>query len=293
MSEGIETIDARRGMTRTEHALKSVLNGSVESVRSRLIEALEQLGYHVTSADPLQARRAARGAARYYLSANILEYPTKLTIGLREIAPGATLATLDYVSEHPGGLSFKGDLHTQMREAEAIIAIAGSERTQAACGACGTGQISEGRFCRVCGAPTISREPAELEMLRVTAGARAGHHLIASGALLISLGLVATLAFLLIGGLPGAATAALLLVAFTGLVILFFGIRGLSSALDRDPSFLDRPTVTATTQIPRAEPNALSPPSVTEATTNLLSTPARVREKKRVLVKGHDTSPLD
>jgi hypothetical protein len=293
MSDAIETVDARRGITRTEHALKSVLNGSIETVRSRLIQSLEQLGYHVFSADPLQARRAARGAARYYLSANILEYPTKLAIALREIGPGSTLATFDYVSEHPGGLSFKGDLNTQMREAEAIIAIARSDRTHAACSSCGTGQIAEGRFCRVCGSHTVSRDLAELELLRVASGGRAGHHLITSGAILVTIGLLATLGLLLAGGFPGAAVGALLFVTIAGLLLLFLGIAGLSTALDRDPSFTDRRTAKDISQIAPERPNILSPPSVTEGTTSLLTTPTNVREKELVHLEGRDTAPLD
>lgn len=288
MADAIETVEAKRGITHTEHVLKSVLDGDLESVRSRLIQALERLGYHVTTADPLQARRAARGAARYYMSANILEYPTKLTIGLREVGPGATLATLDYVSEHPGSLSFKGDLHTQLREAEAVIAIAGAERTWSACSSCGTAQSSEGRYCRVCGAPTLNKEPAELEMLRVTAGARAGHHLITTGTLLIALGFLATLVLVLVGGLPGVAVGASLGVLAAGLLLSFLGMAGLSKALDRDASL---PNLNAAKDIPQisdTEPNFLQTPSVTEATTNLLA-----RKKEPLPVKRVDTSPLD
>ena len=292
MSDAIETIDARRGISRTEHALKSVLNGSIETVRSRLIGALEQLGYYVFSADPLHAKRAARGSAPYYLSANILEYPTKLSIGLREIGPGATLVTFDYVSEHPGGLSFKGDLDTQMREAEAIIAIASSDRNHAACSSCGTGQISEGRFCRVCGAPTVTREPAELELLRVAAGGRAGHHLIVSGSILVTIGLLATLGFSLIRGFPGVVIGALLFVAAVGLLLLYLGVAGLSTALNRDRTLTDQPTAKAVAQISPAQPNVLPPPSVTEGTTTLL-TQTHVREKELVHLDKRDTSPMD
>lgn len=279
MSDAIETVDTKRGITRTEHLLKSVLNGSLERVRSRLIQALDQLGYHVVSTDPLHGRRSARGAGRYYLSANILDYPTKLTIGLREIAPGATLATLDYVSEHRGSLSFKSDLHTQLREAEAIIAIA-SEGTRSGCSFCGTAQISDGRFCRVCGSPTVNREPPELEVLRVTAGGRAGHHLITTGAILSILGFLATLGLVLFGGLPGAAVGASLGVLAAGLLLLMLGISGLSKALASGPSPVNLSAGTDVPQISPAEPNILPPPSVTEATTNLLG-----REKARVPLK--------
>ena len=290
MSEALETIDSKRGLTRTEHALKSVLDGNIEKVRSNLIQALEQLGYHVTSADPLHARRPARGAARYYLSANILEYPTKLTIGLREIGPGATLATLDYISEHPGGLSFKGDLHTQMREAEAIIAIAGADRNHVSCSSCGAAQMGEGRFCRVCGAPTVNRELAELEILHITAGSRSGHHLIASGALLVTFGLLAALGMLFVGNFPGIGIGVLLFVAVTGLLLLFQGIAALSRALNGVP---DRLTSKDAAQIPQPRQNELSPPSVTEGTTSLLTKASSSRELEPVPVRGGDTAPLD
>lgn len=288
MSDAIETVDAKRGITRTEHVLKSVVNGDLESVRSRLIHALEQLGYHVKTADPLQARRAARGAARFYLSANILDYSTNLTIGLRDLSPGSTLATLDYVSEHPGGLSFKGDLDTQLREAEAVIALASSEGTRAACSFCGTAQTSEGRFCRVCGSPTVSREPAELEVLRVTAEGRAGHHLIMTGAVLTILGILAAVAVLAIGGLPGPVFAALLVAVLSGLVVLTMGMAGLSKALARERPLADPQAAKETPKLVQNEPNVLPPMSVTEATTGLLG-----REKERVPLKGFDTSPLD
>ena len=291
MSDAMETVEAKRGITRTEHVLKSVLNGGLESVRLRLIRALEQLEYHVVSDEPLHARRPARGLARYYLSANILEYPTKLTIGLREIGPDSTLATLDYISEHPGSLSFKGDLHTQMREAEAVIAIARSEQTLSACSSCGTGQISEGRFCRVCGAPTVHRELAELEILRVTAGARAGHHLIVTGVFLAILGFLATLGLVLIAGLAGVPLGVSLGVLAAGLIILFMGMAGLGKTLDRGgiPSTGQHSAPTTA-----AQPDLLTvPASVTEGTTSLLNAPANAREIDPVPVKDRSTSPLD
>src|SRR5688500_18878211 len=149
-------------MSRTEHALRSVLDCDLESARSHLIAALDRLDYKVISDEPLFARRQARGLAAYYLSANILDYPIKLTIGLRRLRPDATLATFDYVVEHTGGVSFKGDQQTQTREAAAISALATAHTPLPGCSSCGTKQISEARFCRVCGWPTIGREPAEL-----------------------------------------------------------------------------------------------------------------------------------
>ncbi len=296
MSESIETLDGKRGLSRTEHALRSVLNGSIDVVRPRLIQGLEDMGYTVMTDAPLYARRRARGYARYYLSANILEYPTELTIGLREIGPDATLVTFAYVLEHRGGLSFKGDQHTLTREAEAIIALATWDKDASSCSSCGTAQISEARFCRVCGAPTVTREPAELEILRITAESRAGHHLITSGAVIAALAALAALLIVLIAGSAGAIPAgAMLGVVAAGLVLIFWGIFNLSQALNsveaRQPGY----TSSTFARVTNAEPNALpsAPPLVTEATTSLLSKSANTRKKEPLFVKGRDTSPMD
>ncbi len=296
MSELIETLDGKRGLSRTEHALRSVLNGSVDVVRPRLIQALEDMGYTVMTDAPLYARRKARGYARYYLSANILEYPTELTIGLRQIGPDATLVTFDYVLEHRGGLSFKGDQHTLTREAEAIIALATWDKDASSCSSCGTAQVSEARFCRVCGAPTVTREPAELEILRITAESRAGHHLITSGAVIAALAGLAALLIVLIAGSAGAIPAGGMLgVVAVGLVLIFWGIFSLSQALNSvkplKPEQTGRTTFQVTTQPAAALPSP--PASVTEGTTNLLTQPAGRREKEPVFIKGRDTSPMD
>ena len=296
MSDLVETIDGKRGLSRTEHALRSVLIGSVESVRPRLVQALEQMGYNVLTDAPLYARRRARGLARYYLSANILDYPTEVTIGLREIGQDSTLATFDYVLEHPGGMSFKGDQHTLTREAEAIIAIAASDQSVSTCSSCGTAQASEGRFCRVCGAPTIISGPAELEILRITAESRAGHHLIASGAVISAGGAIAALAIALFAGSAlGIPIAAMFGVIVVGLLLFFFGIAKLSSALHAgEPSKriqFDKSTAEVAVLTPQALPS--SPASVTEGTTSLLSKTSDPREKQPALVKGPDTSPMD
>jgi hypothetical protein len=296
MSDLVETIDGKRGLSRTEHVLRSVLIGSIENVRPRLVQALEQMGYNVLTDAPLYARRRSRGLARYYLSANILEYPTEITIGLREIGQDSTLATFDYVLEHPGGMSFKGDQHTLTREAEAIIAIAASDQSISSCSSCGTAQASEGRFCRVCGAPTIVSGPAELEILRITAESRAGHHLIASGAVISAGGAIAALAIALFAGSAlGIPIAVMFGVIVVGLLLVFLGIVKLSSALNPgEPDKQMHPGRT-TAEFAAPTPPALnsSPASVTEGTTSLLSKTPDLREEQPVLVKGPDTSPMD
>ena len=69
----------------------------------------------------------------------------------------------------------KGDRQTLTREAEAIIALA-SQRAQALnCIGCGTEVVADMRFCRKCGAPVKVTAPTEFEVLRLTAGSRAGY----------------------------------------------------------------------------------------------------------------------
>lgn len=183
MAERIEEIDGSSGITRTEHLLRSVLDGEIQDVRWRLSRALEALGYHVITEEPLHARRRARGWAVYQASANILDYPVRLTITLKPLNPIATLANFDYSVKHLA-LSTKGDQQTLRREAEAIIALATAGPTATTCAACGTKQPYDSRFCRLCGAPNVAVAPAELEVMRLTAGARAGQHLIVIGILL-------------------------------------------------------------------------------------------------------------
>ena len=296
MAEIIEEIDGSRGMSRTEHALQSVLDSNIDSVRTRLIQALERLDYKVISDDPLYARRGARGLGRYYVSANILDYPTKLTIGLRQISAQATLVTFDYVAEHTGGMSFKGDLQTLNREAEAIIALAAAQTNASACSSCGTKQTSEGRFCRICGQPTIGREPAELEVLRVTAGARGGHHLISVGAIWMTLSVIGALAFIIAGaGAVGFGAGLLLTQIVVGLLILFWGIANLSSTLNPAESQSTTPPVEVPNELPQKDDAYLpsAPISVTEGTTNLLVQRPKGREEDAVYSKVRDTSPMD
>ncbi|MBL8203143.1 MAG: zinc ribbon domain-containing protein [Blastocatellia bacterium] len=157
----------------SEHDVTRLMAGNVESARQRLVIALEQLGYRVMSENPLRARHGARGGAVYYMSANALEYPTRLEISLKPQGAGATQVTFDYQVQH--GAFGKGDRQTLTREAEALIALA-SQRAQALnCAGCGVEVAADSRFCRKCGAPIRSTAPAELEVMRLTAGTRGGY----------------------------------------------------------------------------------------------------------------------
>jgi hypothetical protein len=297
MAEFIEEVDGSWGMSRTEHALRSVLNSDIESVRQRLTHALDRLGYKVISEEPLYARRRARGWAAYYCSTDILEYPIKLTIGLKQLSPNVTLATFDYAVEHLGGMSFKGDHQTLKREAEAIIALVTSVTTSI-CTACGTKQISEARFCRICGAPNVGGDPAELEVLRLTAGTRAGHHLITTGAIWAAVSLLIALIFIFLSAKEVGFVAGLLLTqVVVGLFILFLGVHRLYRTLNPDlsqPSML--PVSAPQTDFAKEATAFLSPPaqtSITEGTTELLVEKLLEREKEPVYLKRRDTSLTD
>lgn len=238
MTDSLIVMDGSSGVGNTEFYLKRVFAGDAESLRARLVVALETLNYRVLDEQPLKAKRCARGWGAYFLSADVREYPTKLTIALKPMGATATLVTFDYEVTHPAALSTKGDRQTLRREAEALLALAAERAAPTACMACGATNSSDSRFCRICGALYSSGEPAELEVLRLTAGARAGHQLHVIGMICAFFALVASLLLMLSGMLSGKAGAAKLgvLVLMLGetiaLVIMAFGASYLHGTLN-------------------------------------------------------------
>lgn len=179
-----------------EHEVVRLVPGDIETVRRRLSEALEQLGYRVLDENPLRARRRGNGWGQSGCSTDVLDYPITLQIGLKAISHNTTRATFDYTVKNP--MLVKGDRHTLMREAEALIALAVARATAAACTACGTEASTGARFCRQCGAPNAAAEPAELEVLRLTANSRAAYHSLLGGGLsILGAVVVASLFFML------------------------------------------------------------------------------------------------
>lgn len=158
----------------TEHYLRRVLAGDVASVRFRLVNALERLGYDILDDEEsvIRGRRAARGWGTSYSSADVLDYPMTLIVKLKAQGEHATRATFDYVVKHPS-LS-KGEKEILTREAEAISALATVRAVERICLACGTESTDDSRFCRRCGAK-MTVETNELEILRMSAEIRAGH----------------------------------------------------------------------------------------------------------------------
>lgn len=179
----------------SEHTVVRVTAGEVETLRVRLADALEQLGYRVLDENPLRAKHGARGAASYYFSANALDYPTTLEIALKQQGKGSARVTFDYRVIH--GHYGKGDRQSLTREAEAIIALADRLSAKVSCPVCNADVLSDLRFCRKCGAPITSAVPPELEVLRLTANVRAGHQWTAIGAVILAASTILPLVTLL------------------------------------------------------------------------------------------------
>lgn len=256
----------------SEHDVTRVMAGHVESVRLRLILALEQLGYRVTSENPLRARHSARGGAAYYMSANALEYPTRLEISLKPGGHGATQVTFDYQVQH--GALGKGDRQTLTREAEAIIALASQRAQTMSCAGCGAETGTDSRFCRKCGAPIRTSTPAELEVLRLTAGTRAGYQWTWIGVGILLFGAI----FPLLGAVANKPIKFMVLWA----IVSAFGAWALGAGLRRTHLTLNPKQESEAARLPSYSPVSVAPPitnelytpttprSVTEGTTDLL-----------------------
>ncbi|HEX4950777.1 MAG TPA: hypothetical protein VFZ34_29215 [Blastocatellia bacterium] len=261
------------GMGISEHDVTRVMAGQVENVRQQLITALEQLGYRVLSENPLRARHNARNGAAYYLSANALEYPTRLEISLKPQGQGATQVTFDYQVQH--GAFGKGDRQTLTREAEALIALA-SQRAQAmSCAGCGAAVAADSRFCRKCGAPVKAAAPAEVEVMRLTAGTRGGYQWTLIGLIIFLFASVFPL-FAALAGKP----IGKMMVIWT--IFSAFGAWALGAGLRRTHLTLNPKTDKEESALPNHAPARVSTPitnelptqsayrSVTEGTTDLL-----------------------
>jgi|GEM_PF-456699 len=280
------------GFTSEQCLIRLPIAGDVESMRQRLAHALEKFGYFVVSEDTLYARRGACGWAVYDSSANVLDYPTLLTIGLKPLSAGATQATFNYRVKC--SMLTDGDLQTLRREAEAIVALALLRAKTATCAGCGAEAVAGSRFCRQCGAPAARGIPAEIEVLRLTSGARAGHHAIGWGACFLALAFLTPLLFFAVSrgaaGLTmaekGVAVLVLMLSAL-GWPTLLTGIRRLHRTLNPEPvkreapakpqpasvmpQTVEAPPPAAEAPLPATElPPPTAPPSVTESTTDLL-----------------------
>lgn len=273
----------------SEHEYSRVIAGDVESVRGRLVQALERLGYRVVSEQPLVAK-PARGRASS-CSFDVLKCVKNLTIGLKALNPTSTLVTFDY--EVLNSMITKGDWQTVEREAEAIAALAAARPASGSCPSCGITHASDSRFCRNCGAPNVAGEPAEVEILRLTAGARVGHQSITGGiiAVLAVLAVALPIIFLSRKG-PKPGTILLIVGEAFALLWLFYGMWRLHRTLNPKQETKQLPSAHVPHALPAAQTAALPPyASVTEGTTELLTAPDR--ERVAVPVRPHKTDTAE
>jgi hypothetical protein len=280
--------------TVSEYTMRRMLTGEPEDMRARLVYALESLDYVVVSDNPIQARRARR---RNIISADFTDHPRRLTVGLRQVGAAATQVTLDFAVTH-GGWVTNGDMLTLEREADAILALATSPPASGLCLACGTENGGEARFCRLCGAPNTSGEPAELEVLRLTASSRAGLQEIVFGVCIVLLA-AAVFTLMTLLGRPKAAYAGFVLFIIGQVIgwwMALYGMLRIYRTLRPKPVGRALPAAdAAASRLPHAQTSALPPAhfSVTEGTTELLGSKPREAEHIPLRRKEQgDTSPF-
>ena len=282
-------------MAVSDHDLTIAIPGDVETVRRRMMEAIQHLGYKVLSEQPINAKRSAKGSARWDCSMNVLDYPTTLMVSLKQMNNVAVVATFNFEVKSYMCMT-KGDRQTLAREAEAIAALAAERMTISACPACGVQITDDSHFCRRCGAPLVM-ELAELEVLRLTKETRASYHNIFIGVI----GLLCALLVLL----PAFLVDAPKLFKALGFISLFFGgfgILGLLQGVWQLHYALNPKTSKKAGTRPRsafaAQPTSALPPrhvqgSITEGTTELLFTGSDRRTPEPIPRKPADTSDID
>lgn len=286
--------DYLSGTTITDHDLTLAIPGEVESVRARLVDAVQKLGYKILGEQPIYAKRGAQGAARWDCSLNVHEYPTSLTVSLKQTNNVSVLATFSYEIKSCV-LMTKGDRQTLAREAEAIVALATERNAISACRACGTQVTDESHFCRRCGAPLVLDVP-ELEVLRLTRNTRAGFYKIVLGLMIFLVAALTMLpVFIVKGGIYGPLLWVGIPFAAYALLLLMQGAWQLHRTLNPkqvtktiSPNAYPAFNTSVTTALPPIPVNA----SITEGTTELLLTGDR-REKEPVPRKDHDTAEID
>ena len=276
-----------------EHTTGRVMAGDVEAVRARLVYALENVGYTVISENPLQARR---GKQKDIIRADFTDHARKVAVGLRQGGSAATQVTFDFAVTH-GGCMTKGDLLTLEREADAIVALAQAPAGAGLCRSCGTENEGGGRFCRLCGAPSASAAPAELEVLRLTAASRAGLQEVVGGLLIAMLALAAASAMIIFTVNPNVVNIGWLILLIgeaIGWWMTLYGMARIHRTLNRRPEARSLPAPPVVPQLAQVRDAALPPAhlSVTEGTTELLTPVPREREKVPARGEHSDTSPI-
>jgi hypothetical protein len=267
-----------------DHDVTRIVTGDAESLRERLVGAIERMGYRALNENPIQARHGASSLARTGCSQDILDYRRTLDIGLKSAGANATRVTFAYtVTGVNTGFLTKGDRNTLTREADAVIALAQSRTALSYCHECGAHGVGGSRFCRQCGAPMAASDPPELDLLRLTADANAGLKSIGGGLLFIVIGaLIPLLIYLFKHDTISAEkmlklTFYLSIISGIGLGSLIVGIGRLRKIVERKTEPQEAPSPSRRDIAP-PDKAALPPQStqhpvqhtVTEATTGLL-----------------------
>jgi len=257
-----------------DHDLSLAIPGEVESVRRRLVDALQKVGYKVLGERPLYAKRSSQGSACWDCSVNALDYPTTLTISLKQTNDVAVLATFDYEIKSYIHMT-KGDRQTLACEAEAIAALATERLAISACRACGTQINDESHFCRRCGAPLVLDLP-ELEVLRLTRGSRDSYHKLFLGMISLLLTALTALPIFVVSG-----TRIYAPFLWVGIPLGVYALFNLAQGLWQlhhtlNPKLLANARTKQQPAIVTSVTTALPPEpvsaSITEGTTQLLST---------------------
>jgi hypothetical protein len=261
--------------TYAEHHFRKVIPGNIEAVRRRLCDTLEDFNYIVLNENPIQAKRSPQ---KNILTANVLEYDTRLTVALKQISAVSTLATFDYAVPY---IFSNGDKVALERESDAIIALATAPLKRSICPACETENAGAVRFCRVCGTPIARGNlPAELEVMRLTADASAAYIETSCGLIASLLTVLITVPMILFGN-PKAVTAGWIIFALGHLVTIFFlafGVWRLRRAAGTNQSAQREGQLEMPREVPTDARSALPPrpASVTEGTTELMDSPRPV-----------------
>lgn len=269
----------------SDYRVTRIMAGETAVVRERLAEAAERLGYQVISDQTaLVARRGARGGASSGCSWNIRDYATELIVTFKQSGTSATLATFNFAVRNYY-YSTRGDRHTLEREADALAALALAATTSGLCVACGTEASDDSRFCRRCGAPLAAAEPAEVEVLRLSARSNAAQKGVLSGTLVLLF--VSVMAIIILGReTPKAIHAAQMLLAIgglAGLLTLALSLRGLNPRRTKKDEEATEEALVAASRAAVFAPRSTAalPPtraahlSVTESTTELLDAAPR------------------
>ncbi len=281
--------------TISDHDVTLTITGDVESLRPRLLEAIEKVGYKVLGEQPIYAKRSAQGGARSGCSFEALDYSTRLMIQLKQVNNITVVATFNYELKTCMRLT-KGDEQTLLREAEAIKALASERFSISACPSCATPVTDDSHFCRRCGA-SLAIDVAELEVWRLTRKSRTAYHNLAIGLVILFVACLLLLPLVWVEAKLFKVFLLFSLVSFSlGLVALLQGVWQLHFALNPKASEPATKRIEPVFAAPltQALPAPGARASITEGTTELLvPNIAERRTPEPISSRVQDTGEVD